>query len=410
MSLIVQKYGGTSVGSIERITNVARRAIAYSKKGHKVIVVVSAMSGKTDELIRMAHEVNENPDKREMDMLLSTGEQVSIALLALAIKKLGSDAISMTGGQVGIITDQAFTKARIEFIRKKPILDNLKKGRIVIVAGFQGVDPEGNITTLGRGGSDTTAVAVAAALKAQECEIYTDVDGVYTADPRIVPEAKRLNTITFSEMLELASVGAKVLHNRSVIFAMKYNVKLCVKSSFDPIDRDVGTYCVKEDKSMERIVVTGVASKNDEARITVRNLPDKPGIAAQLFDELADKNINVNLIVQSSSQENQNNISFTVIKTELAEAETIAKDVAKKLKSGDVTVDRDISIVSIVGIGMKSASGIASQMFSILAAEKINIEMISTSEIKISVVINGADSAKAVRALHKGFALEKLNR
>ncbi len=411
MALIVQKYGGTSVGSPERIMNVAKRAIAYQKRGDKIVVVVSAMSGETDRLINLAHAVNENPDRRELDMLVSTGEQVSIALLAMAIKKLGSDAISMTGAQVGIVTDRAFTKAKIENIATKPIMDHLKKKRIVIVAGFQGVDPEGNITTLGRGGSDTTAVAIAAALKSDLCEIYTDVDGVYTADPRIVPEAKRLNTISLSEVLELASTGAKVLHHRSVIFAKKYNVKLVVKSSFEKsLINNIGTYCIKEDKSMEKIVVTGVSAKKDEARITVSNLPDRPGIAARLFSDLADKNIGVNMIVQSSSRKDVNDISFTILKTDLPEAITITEKISKSLKAGEVTVDKDIAIVSIVGIGMKAHSGIASQMFQILSKEGINLQMISTSEIKISAVIDSSKIDQAVKALHKGFELHKLKR
>jgi aspartate kinase len=411
MALIVQKYGGTSVGSPDRIMNVARRAIAYQKKGDQVVVVVSAMSGETDRLIQLAHAVNETPDRRELDMLVSTGEQVSIALLAMAIKKLGSDAISMTGGQVGILTDRAFTKAKIENIETKPILNHLKKKKIVIVAGFQGVDPEGNITTLGRGGSDTTAVAIAAALKADLCEIYTDVDGVYTADPRVVPDARRLETISLAEVLELASTGAKVLHHRSVIFAMKYNVKLVVKSSFEKaLINNIGTLCIKENKSMENIVVTGVSAKKDEARITVTNLPDRPGVAAKLFSDLSDRNIGVNMIVQSSSRKEVNDISFTVQKNDLSEAIAVTEKMAKSFKAGEVSVDKDIAIVSIVGIGMKAHSGVASKMFQILAKEGINLQMISTSEIKISAVIDSTEIDKAVKALHKGFELHKLKR
>jgi len=410
MSLVVQKYGGTSVGNIEKIINVAKRGIAYKKKGHNIIIVVSAMAGKTDELLNMAYQINKHPDKRELDMLVSTGEQISISLLAMAIKNLGHDAISMTGGQVGIITDTAHTKARIESIDTKILKKNLKQGKIIIIAGFQGVDLSGNITTLGRGGSDTTAVAIAAATKADVCEIYTDVDGVYTADPRLVPNAKKLNTISFSEMLELASTGAKVLHSRSVIFAKRYNVKLEVKSSFNKSLTTKGTFVIKENKDMEKVLVTGVASKIDEARITIKNLPDKPGIAAKLFTALADNNINVNLIVQSSSQKNKNNISFTVPKTELKEATEITKTIANSLKTKTVTIDENIGIISIVGIGMKVNSGIAAKMFSLLAKENINLQMISTSEIKISAVIQKNSIKKAVQVLHKGFNLDKLKR
>jgi len=405
VDILVQKYGGTSVGSVERIKNVARRIIRSKEKGYCVVVVVSAMSGETNRLIDLAQQVTAEPAKREMDMLVSTGEQVSIALLAIALQDMGHPAISMTAAQVGIRTDANFMNARIQHIDDKPMKAELKKGRIVIVAGFQGIDVGNNITTLGRGGSDTSAVALAAALKAKYCEIYTDVDGVYTADPNKVPDARMLREISYEEMLELASLGSKVLHSRSVEIAMNYNVVLHVRSS---LNDNEGTLVVKETKEMEKIRISGVTSKTDEARVTIYDLDDKPGIAAAVFSELAASRINVDMIVQSSALEktHTNRISFTVKKSDIKAVEAV---VEKLRKSGTVNgkhlVDTKIGIVSIVGVGMKSHTGVASQLFAILAKNKINIEMISTSEIKISCVIAEDRVLDAVRAIHKDFGL-----
>ena len=407
MNILVQKYGGTSVGSVERIRNVARRIIQSKEQGYSVVVVVSAMSGETNRLIALAESITPEPAKREMDMLVSTGEQVSIALLAIALQDMGHPAISMTAAQVGIRTDGNFMNARIQHIDDKPMKKELSKGRIIIVAGFQGVDPDYNITTLGRGGSDTSAVALAAALKAKYCEIYTDVDGVYTADPNKVPGARLLREISYEEMLELASLGSKVLHSRSVEIAMNYNVVLHVRSS---LNNREGTLVVKEKKDMEQIRINGVTSKTDEARVTVFDLDHKPGVAASVFEELARKQINVDMIVQPSSTESTqtNRISFTVKKSELKAVEKVIEELRRKgVIKGNSAIDRDIAIVSIVGVGMKSHTGVAAELFSILAKNKINIEMISTSEIKISCVIAEGRVLDALRAIHAGFGLHK---
>ncbi|HSA58089.1 MAG TPA: aspartate kinase [bacterium] len=399
MVLIVQKYGGTSVGDVDRIRNVARRVLKAQAQGHQVVVVVSAMSGETNRLVDLAHKISKEPDGREYDQLVSTGEQVTIALLALAIRDLGGKARSFLGHQVRITTDSAYSKARIKSIDASVIHDELAKGQVVVVAGFQGIDPEGNITTLGRGGSDTTAVALAAALKA-DCEIYTDVDGVYTADPRVVPNAKKLDKISYEEMLELASLGAKVLQIRSVEMAMKYRVPLWVKTSFEDVE---GTVVTTEDKDMEKIVVSGVSADKNEAKIAVRRLADRPGIASQLFESLAASNINVDMIIQNVSADGFTDLTFTVPKADLKNALRIAESVGKEIGAGKVESDDKIAKVSIVGVGMRSHSGVAATMFTALAKEKINIQMISTSEIKISVVIDEKQSDAAVKALHKAF-------
>jgi len=405
--IIVQKFGGSSVANSERILNVAKRIASYYKQGNKIVVVVSAMGDTTDDLIKLAMEVNPNPSKREMDMLLSTGEQISIALLAMALHKLNIEAVSLTGLQVGIRTDSAFTKARILHINTKNILKHLKENKVVIVAGFQGVDKDMNITTLGRGGSDTTAVAIAAALKADLCEIYTDVVGVFTADPRIVKDARKLDIITYDEMLEMASLGAKVLHSRSVEIAKKFNVKLEVKSSFNNLP---GTIIVEEYKGMEELVITGVTAKTDEAKITIRGVPDVPGVAAKIFKALANENINVNMIIQSASRKGINDISFTINETDVEDTKKALKSLSSELKFEDYDIDKDIGIVSVVGIGMRSHPGVAQKMFETLGKNKINIEMISTSEIKISCVIRREKVNEAVQKLHKAFNLEKIGR
>lgn len=399
MSLIVQKYGGTSVGDVDRIRNVAKRVLKAQAQGHQVVVVVSAMSGETNRLVDLAHKISKEPDGREYDQLVSTGEQVTIALLALAIRDLGGQARSFLGHQVRITTDNAYSKARIKSIDATVIHEELAKGSVVVVAGFQGIDPEGNITTLGRGGSDTTAVALAAALKA-ECEIYTDVDGVYTADPRVVPNAKKLDKISYEEMLELASLGAKVLQIRSVEMAMKYQVPLWVKTSFEDVE---GTVVTTEDKDMEKIVVSGVSADKNEAKISVRRLADRPGIASMIFEALAASNINVDMIIQNLSADGFTDMTFTVPKTDLKTALKIAESVGKEIGAGKVESDDKIAKVSIVGVGMRSHAGVAAKMFTTLAKEKINIQMISTSEIKTSVVIEDTQADAAVKALHKAF-------
>jgi len=407
VNILVQKYGGTSVGSVERIKNVARRIIRSKEQGYSVVVVVSAMSGETNRLIDLAHQMTPEPAKRELDMLVSTGEQVSIALLAMALQDMGHPAISMTAVQVGIRTDANFTNARIQYIEDKRMRAELSRGRIIIVAGFQGIDTENNITTLGRGGSDTSAVALAAALKAKYCEIYTDVDGVYTADPNKVPGARLLREISYEEMLELASLGSKVLHSRSVEIAMNYNVVLHVRSS---LNNSEGTLVVKEKKEMEQIRISGVTSKTDEARVTVYDLDHKPGVAATVFGELARRQINVDMIVQPSSTESTqtNRISFTVKKSELKAVDGVIESLREKgVVKGKHAYDKNIAIVSIVGVGMKSHTGVAAELFAILAKNKINIEMISTSEIKISCVIAEDRVLDAIRAIHAGFGLEK---
>lgn len=406
MSLIVQKYGGTSVGSPERIKHVARRVAKWQKQGHQVVVVVSAMSGETNRLLALAKEIQSQPDPRELDVMLSTGEQVSIALLAMALAELGISARSYTGGQVRILTDSAFTKARIMKIDEERIRDDLAQNRVVVVAGFQGVDEAGNITTLGRGGSDTTGVALAAALKADECQIYTDVDGVYTTDPRIVPEARRLKSITFEEMLEMASLGSKVLQTRSVEFAGKYNVRLRVLSSFE--EEGEGTLITfEEDEKMEHASISGIAFNRDEAKITILGVPDRPGVAYQILGPIGDANIDVDMIVQNVGHDGMTDVSFTVHRNDYQKALQILEPIQKHIKAREIMGGDKIAKVSVVGVGMRSHAGIASAMFRTLAEEGINIQMISTSEIKISVVIDEKYVELAVRVLHKAFDLEQ---
>jgi len=405
MALIVQKYGGTSVANPERIRNVARRVARFRALGHQVVVVVSAMSGETNKLIALAKEIMPDPDPRELDVLVSTGEQVTIALLSLALMDLGVKAKSYTGAQVRILTDAAHTKARILQIDEDNIRRDLNAGNVVVVAGFQGVDEAGNITTLGRGGSDTTGVALAAALKADECQIYTDVDGVYTTDPRIVPEARRLKSITFEEMLEMASLGSKVLQIRSVEFAGKYKVKLRVLSSFE--EEGEGTLITFEDENnMEQPVISGIAFNRDEAKVTVLGVPDRPGIAYQILGPIADANIDVDIIIQNVAADGTTDFTFTVHKNELQKALGILKGVQAHIGAREVVGADNIAKVSIVGVGMRSHVGIASLMFRTLAEEGINIQMISTSEIKISVAIEEKYMELAVRVLHKAFELE----
>ena len=405
MALVVQKYGGTSVGDVERIRNVARRVLNTKNQGHEVVVVVSAMAGETDKLIRLAKQVTPNPDERETDVLISTGEQVSIALLAIALKDMGSDAKSYLGFQIKIATDSAFGKARITGIESEKMLQDLKNGRIVVVAGFQGVDELDNITTLGRGGSDTTAVAIAAALKADVCEIYTDVDGVYTTDPNICSKARKLPKISYDEMLEMASLGAKVLQIRSVEFAKKYDVPIHVRSSFND---NPGTIVCKEDKEMEKVVVSGVTYNKNEAKIEVMRVPDVPGMAAKLFQPIADANIVVDMIIQTSSTEKGcADVAFTVPQSDFAKTLQIVKEAIKGFGGKEVKSNEDIAKVSIVGVGMRSHSNVATQMFSALAKEGINIQMISSSEIKISCIIDSKYTELAVRALHDAFELDK---
>lgn len=409
MALIVQKYGGTSVANPDRIRNVARRVARYKAMGHQVVVVVSAMSGETNRLISLAKELMTDPDPRELDMMVSTGEQVTIAMTALALIELGIKAKSYTGAQVKILTNDAHTKARIIGIDQENLRADLDAGYVCVVAGFQGVDENGNITTLGRGGSDTTGVALAAALGAEECQIYTDVDGVYTTDPRVVPEARRLKSITFEEMLELASQGSKVLQIRSVEFAGKYKVKLRVLSSFEE-DGD-GTLITFEEESkdnnMENPIISGIAFNRDEAKVTVLGVPDRPGIAYQILGPIADANIDVDMIIQNVAADGTTDFTFTVNKSELNKALTILKDkVQGHIGAREISGDDKIAKVSVVGVGMRSHVGIASQMFRTLAEEGINIQMISTSEIKIAVVIDEKYLELAVRVLHKTFELE----
>ncbi len=406
MSLIVQKYGGTSVGTPERIRAVARRVARYKSLGHQVVVVVSAMSGETNRLISLAKEIMEEPDPRELDVMVSTGEQVSIGMTTLALIDLGIKAKSYTGSQVQILTDDAHTKARILKIDHNNIQDDLDKGYVVVVAGFQGVDERGNITTLGRGGSDTTGVALAAALKADECQIYTDVDGIYTTDPRVVPEAKKLDSITFEEMLEMASLGSKVLQIRSVEFAGKYKVKLRVLSSFE--EEGDGTLITFEEKNnMEQPVISGIAFNRDEAKVTILGVPDKPGIAYQILGPIADANIDVDMIIQNVGAVGTTDFTFTVNKNDLNKALAILNEKVKgHVGAREVNGNDKIAKVSIVGVGMRSHVGVASQMFRTLSEEGINIDMISTSEIKISVLIDEKYLELAVRALHKAFGLD----
>ena len=402
MALIVQKYGGTSVGSIERIKNVAKRVAATYKEGNRLVVVLSAMSGETNRLVGYTNEVSEFPVSREYDVVISTGEQVTIGLLALVLNELGFKARSFLGHQVPIITDSQFGSARIESIDGKNITAALDDGVIAVVAGFQGVDPEGNITTLGRGGSDTTAVALAAALKADLCEIYTDVEGVYTTDPNICQDARKLKKISYDEMLEMASLGAKVLQTRSVEFAKKYEVPVMVRSSFNDAP---GTLVCKEDKEMEKVVVSGVTYNKDEAKISVLRVPDRPGIAAKLFRPLTEAGINVDMIVQNISHDAHTDMTFTVSKADYKRALKLVKETAGEIEARDVVGDPNIAKVSIVGAGMRSHAGIASKMFEVMSREGINIQMISTSEIKISCVVDVKYTELAVRVLHEAFGL-----
>ena len=405
MALIVQKYGGTSVGTTERIKNVAQRVARFKAQGHQVVVVVSAMSGETNRLIGLAKGIQSHPDPREMDVLVATGEQITIALLSMALMEMGLKAKSYTGAQVRILTDNAFTKARILSIDEENLRRDLNAGYVAVVAGFQGVDERGNITTLGRGGSDTTGVALAAALKADECQIYTDVDGVYTTDPRIVPEARKLKTITFEEMLEMASLGSKVLQIRSVEFAGKYKVKLRVLSSFE--EEGEGTLITFEEDAMEQPIISGIAFNRDEAKVTVLGVPDRPGIAYAILGPVAEANIDVDMIIQNVGADGTTtDFTFTVHRNEFAKALGILKAAQGSIGAREVKGDDKITKVSLVGVGMRSHSGIASSMFKTLAAEGINIQMISTSEIKISVVIDEKYLELAVRVLHKAFNLE----
>ena len=406
MSLIVQKYGGTSLGDIEKIKNVARRVVACKEEGNDVVVVVSAMAGITDRLINLACQVTDFPDKREYDVLVSAGEQISISLIAMAIQESGFNVQSLLGHQVKIITDKSFTKARILSVDSERILKAIKEGKIIVVAGFQGVDEAGNITTLGRGGSDTTAVAVAAALKADVCEIYTDVEGVFTTDPGFCSQARKLHKISYDEMLEMASLGAKVLQARSVELARKYQVSIHVRSTFS---ENEGTYVTSEDSEMERAVVSGVTYNKDEAKITVSRIPDKPGIAAKIFGIISQANILVDMIIQNVSSDDYTDLTFTVSKIELKKAIDLLKKNAGEINAGEISADENISKVSIVGIGMKSHSGVASKMFATLGNENINILMISTSEIKVSCVIESKYTELAVRVLHQAFDLDKGN-
>ena len=406
MALIVQKYGGTSVGSTERIKNVARRVAKWKAQGHDLVIVVSAMSGETNRLLGLARDIQSSPDPRELDVIASTGEQVTIALLTMALKEIGVDAVSYTGWQMPMLTDNSFTKARIQSSADGRMRTDLNAGRVLVVAGFQGIDEDGNITTLGRGGSDTSAVAVAAAMKADECLIYTDVDGVYTTDPRVVPQARRLKTVSFEEMLEMASLGSKVLQIRSVEFAGKYKVRLRVLSSFE--EEGEGTLITfEEDENMEKAVVAGIAFDRNEARINVKGVPDKPGIAYQILGPVSDANIEVDMIIQNVGDNGTTDFSFTVPRGEYQKALSILRDLQGHLGAADINGDDKIAKVSIVGVGMRSHCGIASTMFRTLAEEGINIQLISTSEIKVSVLIDEKYLELAVRVLHKAFGLDQ---
>ena len=410
MALIVQKYGGTSMGSPDRIRNVARRVARWKAKGHQLVVVVSAMSGETNRLIALAKDVSPQPDGRELDVMISTGEQVTIALLAMALKDIGVEAKSYTGGQVKVLTDSTFTKARILNIDEGNMRRDLDKGTVVIVAGFQGVDEDGNITTLGRGGSDTSGVALAAALKADECQIYTDVDGVYTTDPRIVPEARKLESVTFEEMLEMASLGSKVLQIRSVEFAGKYKVKLRVLSSLEEEGKETsGTLITfEEDKNMEQPIISGIAFNRDEAKLTVLGVPDRPGIAYQILGPIGEANIDVDMIIQNVGHDGTTDFSFTVNRGDFARAKKMLEEQIKPhIGARAIEGDNKICKVSAVGVGMRSHPGVASRMFRTLAEEGINIQMISTSEIKISVVVDEKYLELAVRVLHRAFELDQ---
>ena len=403
MSLIVQKYGGTSVGTVERIEAVADRVVKSHNCGNHVVVAVSAMSGETNRLIGLANQIDETPDPREMDVLVSTGEQVTIALVCMALQKRGIQARSYTGGQVRILTDNVHGKARIKEIDAHRMQTDLQAGRVVVVAGFQGIDEAGNITTLGRGGSDTTAVAIAAALNADECQIYTDVDGVYTTDPRVVPDARRLDQITFEEMLEMASQGSKILQIRSVEFAGKYSVPLRVMSSF--VEGPGTLISLEDNDQMEQPVVSGIAFNRDEAKLTIRGIPDQPGVAYKVLGAISEANIEIDVIVQNVAKDNSATMTFTVHRAALKQAEALLKEIAADLGALEVDSDDRIAKVSIVGVGMRSHAGVAAQMFEALASEGINIQLITTSEIKITVVIEERYLELAVRALHSGFNL-----
>jgi aspartate kinase len=404
MSLIVQKFGGTSVADIDKIKNVAEKVIKVKKEGNHVVVVLSAMAGETDRLINLAHSASDSPDEREYDSLISTGEQVTVTLLAIVLNSMGYKARSFLGFQVKILTDKAFKKARISLIDTGAIKKELKKGTIIIVAGFQGVDKDNNITTLGRGGSDTSAVALAAALNADQCDIFTDVDGVYTTDPNVCNKARRLDKISYDEMLEMAMMGAKVLQPRSVEMAKKYNVPVYVKSTFS--DKG-GTLVTREDKDMEREIISGVTYDRDQVKITVVHVPDKPGVAADLFIPLSDKNIFVDMIIQNASLEGFTDLTFTVSKKDLKDARKIVESTAKKVGAKKVEVDDQVAKISVIGVGMASHSGVAAKMFRTLANEGVNIMMISTSEIKISCIIQRKYMELAVSVLHDAFELEK---
>ncbi|HHS48424.1 MAG TPA: aspartate kinase [Desulfurella acetivorans] len=405
MGLIVQKYGGTSVGTLEKIKNVCKHIKETKEKGNKVVVTISAMAGETDKLVEMAYNLSKSPKEREMDLLLSSGERISSALVAIYLNEIGVKAVALTGRQCGIVTDSAHTKARIKNIDAKKILKMLDEEYVVIVAGFQGIsEGTGDVTTLGRGGSDTTAVAVACAIKADVCEIYTDVDGVYTADPRIVEKARKLDKITYEEMMELASLGSKVLQIRSVEFGMKYRMPIMVISSYT---YNPGTLVTWEDENMEKALVSGIAHDKNQARITIIKVPDKPGISAKIFGAIAEKNINVDVIVQNASEEGFTDISFTVQRNEADKASDVLKPVIKEIGASEIKVRKDIAKVSIVGVGMRSHPGVAAKMFDTLAKEGINILMITTSEIKVSCIIEEKYLELAVRALHTAFGLDQ---
>ena len=404
MALVVQKYGGTSVGTVEKIRNVARRVARTYDDGNDVVVIVSAMAGDTNRLVGLADEMCEFPSEREYDVLVSTGEQVTISLLSMCLQSMGYNAKSYLGSQIPVVTDNSHSRARIKSIDDKKVREDLKNGTILVIAGFQGIDGDGNITTLGRGGSDTSAVAVAAALKADVCEIYTDVDGVYTTDPRMVPEASKIEKISYEEMLEMASLGAKILQIRSVEFAKKYNVVIHVRSSFD--DKP-GTLVMKEDQEMESVLVSGIAYNKDEAKISIFGVPDQPGIAAQIFSPLSDAGVTVDMIIQNVAQDGKTDMTFTVPKTDCKKALKIVEEIAPKISASGIKHDDAIAKVSIIGVGMRSHSGIAQTMFETLAKEGINIEMISTSEIKVSCIVDAKYTELAVRVLHEAFGLDR---
>ena len=404
MPLVVQKYGGTSVGTIDRIQHVAQRIARIRKTGTQVVVVVSAMAGETDKLLKMARQICDNPERREMDLLLSSGERISSALLTMALQARGIPAISMTGRQIGLQTDSVHTRARIKQIDAKRAQQALKENNVIVVAGFQGINEKGDVTTLGRGGSDTSAVALAVALGSSQCEIYTDVDGVYTADPRMVPKANKLDVVSYDEMLEMASLGAKVLQIRCVEFAHKFKMPLVVKSSY--IEGGKGTLICEEDSNMEQPVVSGIMYDKNQAKITLKEVPDQPGIAANIFGSIADAGLSVDMIIQNISAEGHTDLSFTLGREELNEAMVIMEKVAKKIRAVNVSADSKIAKISIVGAGMRSHSGVAARIFKTLSKEKINILMISTSEIKVSCIIEQKHTKAAVNALHTGFGLD----